>query len=292
MPGCKMPSFQMNKIALLLSLVLALPAPAVGGDLIFSVMPREIVEGRLKSFSRNDSEREAILKAMFTGAGCSEHISEFQVKHVKQPDLICVLPGESQSTIFVGAHFDHVDAGDGVVDNWSGASLLPSLYEGLKSKPVRHTFVFISFSGEELGELGSEAYVKSMSNDDVARSVAMINLDTLGLGPTAVWLSHADPNLARKLAGVAHALQLPISGVNVERVGSSDSEQFARRKVPRITIHSLTQKTLPILHSSRDKLAAMQLDDYYSSYRLLAAYLVYLDGSLEQSSSPQNAVRK
>jgi Zn-dependent M28 family amino/carboxypeptidase len=157
---------------------------------------------------------------------------------------------------------------------------------------VRHTFVFISFSGEELGELGSEAYVKSMSNDDVARSVAMINLDTLGLGPTAVWLSHADPNLARKLAGVAHALQLPISGVNVERVGSSDSEQFARRKVPRITIHSLTQKTLPILHSSRDKLAAMQLDDYYSSYRLLAAYLVYLDGSLEQSSSPQNAVRK
>ncbi len=287
-----MPSFQMNKIALLLSLVLALPAPAVGGDLIFSVMPREIVEGRLKSFSRNDSEREAILKTMFTGAGCSEHISEFQVKHVKQPDLICVLPGESQSTIFVGAHFDHVDAGDGVVDNWSGASLLPSLYEGLKSKPVRHTFVFISFSGEELGELGSEAYVKSMSNDDVARSVAMINLDTLGLGPTAVWLSHADPNLARKLAGVAHALQLPISGVNVERVGSSDSEQFARRKVPRITIHSLTQKTLPILHSSRDKLAAMQLDDYYSSYRLLAAYLVYLDGSLEQSSSPQNAVRK
>ena len=287
-----MPSFQMNKITLLLSLVLALPAPAVGGDLIFSVMPREIVEGRLKSFSRNDSEREAILKTMFTGAGCSEHISEFQVKHVKQPDLICVLPGESQSTIFVGAHFDHVDAGDGVVDNWSGASLLPSLYEGLKSKPVRHTFVFISFSGEELGELGSEAYVKSMSNDDVARSVAMINLDTLGLGPTAVWLSHADPNLARKLAGVAHALQLPISGVNVERVGSSDSEQFARRKVPRITIHSLTQKTLPILHSSRDKLAAMQLDDYYSSYRLLAAYLVYLDGSLEQSSSPQNAVRK
>jgi len=287
-----MPSYQMNKIALLLSLVLALPAPAVGGDLIFSVMPREIVEGRLKSFSRNDSEREAILKAMFSGAGCSEHISEFQVKHVKQPDLICVLPGESQSTIFVGAHFDHVDAGDGVVDNWSGASLLPSLYEGLKSKPVRHTFVFISFSGEELGELGSEAYVKSMSNDDVARSVAMINLDTLGLGPTAVWVSHADPNLARKLAGVAHALQLPISAINVDQVGSSDSEQFARRKVPRITIHSLTQKTLPILHSSRDKLAAMQLDDYYSSYRLLAAYLVYLDSSLEQSSSPQNRMRK
>jgi hypothetical protein len=272
--------YPISRAVLVIMLVCGFLRNGAPADLKFVLVKREVVESRLKSFSRNDTERESILKTMFGEAGCSEHISEFRVKHVKQPDLICVLPGASQDVIFVGAHFDHADAGEGVVDNWSGASLLPSLYEGLRRNPTRHTFIFISFSGEEKGELGSEAYVNGMSKEDVARSMAMINSDSLGLGPTAVWLSHADPQLASKLAAVAQALKLPISGVNVEEVGTSDSEQFARRKIPRIMVHSLTQKTLPILHSSRDKLTAIQLDDYYSSYHLLAAYLTYLDESL------------
>jgi hypothetical protein len=272
--------YPISRVILVIVLVCGFLRNGAPAALKFVLVKREVVESRLKSFSRNDTERESILKTMFGEAGCSEHVSEFQVKHVKQPDLICVLPGASQDVIFVGAHFDHVDAGEGVVDNWSGASLLPSLYQGLRSNPTRHTFVFISFSGEEKGELGSGAYVDGMSKEDVARSKAVINLDTLGLGPTAVWVSHADPQLVSKLAAVAQALKLPMSGVNVEQVGSSDSEQFARRKIPRITVHSLTQKTLPILHSSRDKLTAIQLDDYYSSYHLLAAYLTYLDESL------------
>ena len=114
-----------------------------------------------------------------------------------------------------------------------------------------------------------------MSKD--ARTVAMINMDTLGLGPTKVWMSHADRQLARALYEIAGALRLPISAVNVDDVGSTDSEQFARRKIPRITVHSLTQQTLTVLHSNRDQLDAMQLADYYDSYRLLQAYLVFLD---------------
>jgi len=74
-------------------------------------------------------------------------------------------------------------------------------------------------------------------------------------------------------------LNLPLASVNVEQVGSTDAEQFAERKIPRITIHSLTQATwnARILHTSKDKLSAMRLDDYYQTYRLLAAYLAVLD---------------
>jgi hypothetical protein len=32
-----------------------------------------------------------------------------------------------------------------------------------------------------------------------------------------------------------------------------------------------------ILHSSKDNISAMRLDDYYQTYRLLAAYVAYLD---------------
>ena len=84
---------------------------------------------------------------------------------------------------------------------------------------------------------------------------------------------------AGALAGVARYLKLPINAVNFERVGSTDSESFARLKIPRITLHSLTQKSHneDILHTSKDKLSAMNLDDYYDTYHLVAVYLVFLD---------------
>jgi hypothetical protein len=81
------------------------------------------------------------------------------------------------------------------------------------------------------------------------------------------------------LAHVASQLHAPVGGVNVEQVGTTDAEQFAERKIPRITIHSLTQETwnARIIHTSKDKLSAVRLDDYYQTYRLLAAYVAFLD---------------
>ena len=65
----------------------------------------------------------------------------------------------------------------------------------------------------------------------------------------------------------------------MEQVGSTDSEQFAQRKIPSITIHSLNQQSWDahILHTSKDKLSAMNLDNYYETYRLVAAYVAFLD---------------
>lgn len=163
----------MKQIFVLLG-CLASSAAAFAGSK-YLLFGRDLIESRVKSFSRNDTERESILKNMFVEAGCGEHISEPAVAGVKQPDLICMLPGQTDRVIIVGAHFDHVDAGDGVVDNWSGASLLPTLYQGLRTSPRQHTFIFVSFSGEEKGELGSRAYVKSMSNEDVQKTSAMVN---------------------------------------------------------------------------------------------------------------------
>ena len=274
------------KQTLVLLACLASSVAAFGGSK-YLLFGRDLIETRVKSFSRNDTKREEILKNMFVEAGCGEHISEIAVDRVKQPDLVCVLPGQTDHTIIVGAHFDHVDAGDGVVDNWSGACLLPTLYQGLRAAPRQHTFIFVSFSGEENGELGSRAYVKNMSNEDVARTSAMVNMDTLGLGPTEVWVSHSDKQLTAAVAAIAQVLKLPISGMNVERVGSTDSEQFAKRNIPRITIHSLTQSTLHILHTPDDNQSALRLDDYYASYHLMAAYLAYIDTMLDKSSAPE-----
>jgi peptidase M28-like protein len=106
----------------------------VFAQLRFLVMSREVVEQRLQLSKGNDSPREAGLKAMFESSGWrGSNLAEQTVKGLKQPNLICVLPGSTDSTIVVGAHFDHVDAGDGVVDNWTGASMLPSLINPSKT---------------------------------------------------------------------------------------------------------------------------------------------------------------
>jgi hypothetical protein len=246
----------------------------------YSPVSRETVESRLNKYAGNNGQREATLKQMFAEAGCDDqHLSEQPVKGSKLPNIVCLLPGSSDKVIIVGAHFDRVSEGDGVVDNWSGASLLPSLFEAVKIEPRKHTYIFIGFTDEEQGEVGSRFYARQMTKEQVAATDAMVNMDTLGLAPTEVWASHSDKRLTGALVYIANQLNIPVTGVNVEQVGSTDSEQFAERKIPRITIHSLTRETwnARILHTSKDKISAMRLDDYYETYRLLAAYVAFLD---------------
>ena len=253
---------------------------ATAETLRFSLVSRERVEVRLRKYAGDNKQREATLKQMFADAGCDgQHISEQPVKGSKLPNVICVLPGSSDKLVIVGAHFDRVSQGDGVVDNWSGASLLPSLYEAVKIKPRKHTYIFIGFTDEEKGLIGSHYYVQQMTNAQVAATDAMVNMDTLGLAPSEVWATHSEQWMIDSLAYIANQLNLPITGINVDQIGSSDAESFTERKIPRITIHSLTQETwnARILHTSKDKLSAMRLDDYYQTYRLLAAYVSYLD---------------
>jgi hypothetical protein len=255
----------------------------------YKPVSREVVEGRLKRYTGNNRQREATLKEIFAEAGCGgQHLSEQPVKGSKLPNIICLLPGSSDKAIIVGAHFDRVSEGDGVVDNWSGASMLPSLYEAVKIEPRKHTYIFIGFTDEEPGEVGSRFYVQQMTREQVEAIDAMVNMDTLGLAPTEVWTSHSDKRLISALAYIAKKLNLPLTGVDVEQVGSTDAEQFAERQIPRITIHSLTQQSwnAHILHTSKDRISAMRLDDYYQTYNLLAAYVAFLDQLASVPAAP------
>jgi len=262
---------------------------ATAENVRYNPVSRGVVEARLGKYAGNNKQREMTLKQMFAEAGCDDqHISEQPVKGSKLPNVICLLTGTSDKVILVGAHFDRVSEGDGVVDNWSGASLLPSLFEAVKIEPRKHTYIFIGFTDEEQGEVGSRFYARQMTKEQVAATDAMVNMDTLGLAPTEIWASHSDKRLTGALAYIAKQLNVPVTGVNVEQVGSTDAEQFSEHNIPRITIHSLTQETwnAHIIHTSKDKHSAIRLDDYYQTYRLLAAYLAFLDQLASVPASP------
>ncbi len=247
----------------------------------YNLTPKMVVEDRLGAYTRKNAEREPAVRRLFEGAGCvGDALAEQPVKGAKAPNLLCTLGGTTDSTIVVGAHFDLVEAGNGVVDNWTGAALLPSLYQGLAGTPRLHTYVFVAFSGEETGLHGSTSFVKQLG-DRRQRVTAMVNLDSLGLSETKVWTSHSDSHLVGLLGGVAKALDLPVAGMNVDDVGTTDSEPFRQQKIPAITVHSVTQETLKILHSKADTIQAVHLDEYYRTYQLLAAYLAVLDQKLQ-----------
>ncbi len=173
----------MKRLIIVVACLVLLPSiPSAGEELLFTTAPRDAIEARLRRFAGDDKKREVSLKELFEESGCSgPQLEERPVKGAKLPNVICTLYGSSSQTIIVGAHFDHVPQGQGVVDNWSGASLLPSLFQSVKSEARRHTYIFIGFTAEERGEIGSRFYAKHMTNDEVAKTAAMVNMDTHGV---------------------------------------------------------------------------------------------------------------
>lgn len=222
--------------------------------------------------------RQGTVRALFEEAGCK---TEEQRVGRSSANVICALPGASESTIIVGGHFDFADEGQGIVDDWSGAALLSSLYEALRTEARKHNFVFVAFAAEETGLNGSSRYVKELSKLQRSRVRAFVNLECLGLGETNVWVHRATPSLVSKLVEVAKSAHTDVRGVNVDNVGDDDSHPFADAHMPVITLHSVTDATFSILHSPKDTMTAINMEDYYSTYRLAAYFLAYLDAQPE-----------
>ena len=243
-------------------------------------VPAEVVQRRLEVVPQRLGDRRQELEALFREAGCTDRLREQRVPHNPQPNVICALPGDGAGEIIAGGHFDLVDVGSGAVDDWSGVSLLPSLFQTLKIGRRRHTFVFIGFAGEETGLQGSKAYVQSLPPEGRTAIRAMVNLECLGLALPKVWASRADPELLKAYVRVAGSMNLPPEAVNVDNAGDDDSHPFLDAHIPVLTIHSVTSQTFGILHSRRDTLQAIHPAEYYEAYRLAAAYLTYLDSVL------------
>jgi hypothetical protein len=112
-------------------------------------------------------------------------------------NVVGVLPGRDSrlrnEIVIVGAHYDHLGPGqfgaldpdsagmvhNGADDNASGSSALIHIARKLRQAPPARTVVFIAFSGEEAGLLGSDYYVKNPIFP-LARTYAMVNMDMVG----------------------------------------------------------------------------------------------------------------
>jgi hypothetical protein len=133
----------------------------------------------------------------FTVAKTAPVAQPAHVGGLRGTNVIGVLPGRDpvlrNEAIIVGAHYDHLGLGgfgsldpdstgrvhNGADDNASGTAMLIQIAARLAVAPPARTVVFIGFSGEELGLLGSSYYVKQPVYP-LSTTKAMINLDMVG----------------------------------------------------------------------------------------------------------------
>lgn len=265
-----------------IALLVAVAATGLAQKLEFPVLKEGVLQERLQLAHRDNAERYRRLLKLFSETGCRDtNFREQAVKGSKEPNLICDVAAADANArkIIVGAHFDAI-GGDGIIDNWSGAILLPSLAAIMRMSPRRHSFEFVAFAAEERGLLGSRAYLKSLPKDERQQIAAVITMDSLGLTPTKCWPNSSTKELMYAAAAVARAMNLDFSGVNLDRVGSTDSMTFKEAHLPVLSLHSVTQETWLTINSQKDVWRAVSWRDYYDTHRLISGLLYYLDQQL------------
>ncbi len=113
-------------------------------------------------------------------------------------NVVAILPGASSAlrgeVVVIGAHYDHLGLGgfgamdpdstgrvhNGADDNASGTAALLEIARLLARRQPARTIVFVAFSGEELGTLGSSYFVQHAVPQPVDSIYAMLNLDMVG----------------------------------------------------------------------------------------------------------------
>ncbi len=148
-------------------------------------------------------------------------------------NLIATIEGERpEGEIFVCAHADSVAGSPGAVDNGAGCVEMLGLIGHFAKNPPRRTMHFCFFGSEELGLLGSYAFVER-HKAELDKIAVVFNLDVGGdiFGDNKALIT-GDQDLANfvdshnKLRGM---------GLHVTRsIYSSDNMHFARYGIPSI----------------------------------------------------------
>jgi len=156
-------------------------------------------------------------------------------------NVVATKAGTSPKQIIIGAHYDSVATGRGAFDNASGVALMMQLADALRTAQTPYTLVFVAFGAEELGSKGSNAYFRSMTAEQKAATVLMINFDSVATGDQVYCYSSAAeawPQLTlRSMARQMGATILTSPGFNKDypygTTGDwSDHAVFAKNGVP------------------------------------------------------------
>lgn len=161
-------------------------------------------------------------------------------------NVIGFIDNKADNTIVIGAHYDHLGFGgegslfrdeekaihNGADDNASGVALMLNLAGKLKNTNTSNNYLFMAFSGEEMGLLGSNYFTKN-TTIDASKINYMINMDMVGRmkadSTLAVYGVGTSPMFKQTLTANNDSFKLV---ENESGVGPSDHTSFYLIDIP------------------------------------------------------------
>lgn len=234
-------------------------------------------------------------------------------------NVIGVLPGKNPEfagqSVILCAHYDHlglgwpdVHKGDegkihfGADDNASGVSVMLELAQVLgKSLKPERSIVFIAFTGEESGLLGSAHYVnrlKGAGPEGLKKITAVVNLDTVGRLKEGDRLNVIGGSSAREwrfiFMGIGYTVGIDTQLVTQE-LDASDHVSFIREGIPGIQLFSGAHGDYHRPSDTVDRIEAAGLVKVAAAAREAIVYLserkepLTFEGSVTSSSSSSSS---
>ncbi|MFD2551482.1 M28 family peptidase [Bizionia sediminis] len=160
-------------------------------------------------------------------------------------NVLAYIDNQAANTVIIGAHYDHLGYGgegslykgekaihNGADDNASGVAVMLDLAAKLKGVNTANNYLFMAFSGEEMGLLGSNYFAKNPTIDSKAVSY-MINMDMVGRlkqdSTLAVYGTGTSPVFKQVLSAHNDKFKLV---ENESGVGPSDHTSFYLIDIP------------------------------------------------------------
>jgi hypothetical protein len=177
-------------------------------------------------------------------------------------------PKLKREYVVIGAHYDHLghggesslapnssDVHHGADDNASGTAGLLELariFSGQRGQ-LRRSFIFVAFSAEESGLIGSKAYVNNPAAP-LADTVAMINLDMIGRmkeNKLTVGGIGTSPEFRKLVESLNNGFTLQLSE---DGFGPSDHSSFYAKQIPVLFFFSGTHEDYHKPSDTADKI--------------------------------------
>lgn len=234
-------------ISLIENEAVKVPVVQVGEEVINLLFGNvENLKKMQKEIDKNNSPKSFELTGysafIKTSTKIEEHISNNVVGFLEGTD-----PQLKNEVVIIGAHCDHIgyrknhNPGEdyifnGADDNASGTSAVMELAKAfgqLNPKPKR-SILFITFIGEELGLLGSEAYVNNPLFP-LDKTVAMINFDMVGRNnPDTLYIIGItrSPDLSEINSKENEKIGFTLCYNQEQFLGRSDQANFLKKKIP------------------------------------------------------------
>jgi Zn-dependent M28 family amino/carboxypeptidase len=166
---------------------------------IVSVLANDSLQGRPTSTIYEDKSAAFIVNRFKNFKRFNPKIQSF--KYTRKDSLnaktsknvYCYIDNKSDSTIVIGAHFDHLGLGEGISrsygkkgihngadDNASGVAMVLNLARNFKNwQNKKYNYVFVCYSAHEIGLFGSAAFSK-FCIDNFKPICLLINFDMVG----------------------------------------------------------------------------------------------------------------